>query len=65
MVGDMNRQYATLKPSPLGERGRGEGAAPSLAVSIVRAVATLTPNPLSFREGEGAFASVNGGSYAP
>lgn len=61
----MNWQDATFNPSPLGERGRGEGAAPGLAVSIFRAVATLTPNPLSLREGEGALKSVSGGSYAP
>lgn len=54
MAGDMNRSYAPLNPSPLGERGRGEGAAPSLGGLIVCDVATLTPNPLSLREGEGA-----------
>ncbi|PKP79922.1 MAG: hypothetical protein CVT79_17525 [Alphaproteobacteria bacterium HGW-Alphaproteobacteria-18] len=61
----MIRQYETLNPSPLGERGRGEGAAPSLALSEIRTVATLTPNPLSLREGEGAFLAASGGSHDP
>lgn len=51
----MIEDAATVRtPRPLqGERGRGEGAAlPS--VSAVSGSPTLTPNPLSLREGEGA-----------
>ena len=46
---------ATVRtPRPLqGERGRGEGAAPP-SVTAVSGSPTLTPNPLSLREGEGA-----------
>lgn len=61
----MTKHSAALNPSPLGEKGKGEGAAPGLDLSDIRTVATLIPNPFSLREGEGAFVSASGGSDAP
>lgn len=61
MAGDMKHQYASLNPSlPQGERGRGEGAAPALPLPFYRIAATLTPNPLSLREDEGALGAACG-----